>query len=404
MIQAPSASTGKVDAPSAVAAASYLIALSQLIINVQPLTMGALADAYQLSDRQLGYLSATFVGFATLCTMTGPLWIRRINWRAVSLAAVLASAAVLAAGAMMRSAATYLVLFAVLGVVKSLVGIPSFASLGDSSNPDRNYGVSVAVQSFAAAVVAAALGSFVIPQFGVTGLFITLAVAVGTGAIACRWLPVAGPAGRAVALTGTEARIRLTTAGPAVLSLLALGLFIGGILGFWYFVERIGVSHNVSVSLIGLSLSLSALATITTAAVVAWLGGRVGSMVFITVGTLLVLLGFAILQVAGTWPFVAAVLLFSLGWGLAQPAYWAVARKVDASNRLFVAAPAVGGAAGVLVGVAAGPVIESGGYELLVLLSGVLLATGAVCASLALQAANRRARRESAQSERPALV
>lgn len=55
----------EVDARTATFAAGWLIALSQLLINVQPLSLGAIAEAHHLSDRQLGYLSAAFVGSST---------------------------------------------------------------------------------------------------------------------------------------------------------------------------------------------------------------------------------------------------------------------------------------------------------------------------------------------------
>jgi hypothetical protein len=392
-----------VDAPSAIAAASYLIALSQLIINVQPLTVGALANAYHLSDRQLGQLSATFIGFATLCTLTGPLWIRRIHWRLFTAIAVVASSVALVSGAWLHSAASFLILFAVLGVVKSGMAIPSFASLGDTSNPDRNYGISVAVQSLSAAGAAAIMATVVIPKFGVPGLFVAMGGAVATGLIASRWLPAAGRASSVAGPSPAGAKVGFRSAIPVILALLGLGFFIGGILGFWYFVERIGASRGIPADVVGLAISLSALGTISTAATVAWLGGRVRSMVFVAGGTITTVTGYALLQVDGGAAFVTTVLLFSLGWGLAQPAYWAISRKVDVSSRLFVAGGAVSGAAGVLVGLAAGPVIEMGGYDLLILLSAGLLVVGAVSASLSILLSNRRAIRLAPGGQRTAL-
>jgi MFS family permease len=362
-----------VDARAAIVSAAWLIALSQILINVQPLTMGAIADAYHMTDRQLGYLSAAFVGFGTLCTVSGPLWVRRTNWRIVTAGAVLLSSAILLAGSLVDSYQAFLALFATLGLVKSLVGIPSFASLGDTANPDRSYGISVAMQGVVAAAASAALASWILPKAGMHGLFYFLAAAILSGLVACLWLPTRGPVRSPGELSGPQPPIEWSRAGPVLVSLLALALFIGGILGFWYFVERIGTARGASVETVGLALSLSAFATISTAGLVAWLGGRFASMTFVLWGTLLVLSGYALLIVPGDLAYTLAVLLFALGWGLAQPAYWAISRRVDRSSRLFVAGPATGGAAGVLIGLTAGSVIETGGYGLLMGLSAGLM-------------------------------
>jgi hypothetical protein len=74
--------------------------------------------------------------------------------------------------------------------------------------------------------------------------------------------------------------------------------------------------------------------------------------------------------------------MFSFGFGLAHPAYLAVARKVDATNRLFVAAAGVIGAAGVVIGLVAGPIIGLGGYRAVILVAAGFVVAGAVLLGL----------------------
>jgi hypothetical protein len=78
-------------------------------------------------------------------------------------------------------------------------------------------------------------------------------------------------------------------------------------------------------------------------------------------------------------------LLFALGWGSAQPAFWAIVSKVDATGRIFVAAPAASGIGGVAVGLLAGPIIERGGYLGLLTFSSGLIVAALVAASIALR-------------------
>lgn len=370
------------DAPTAVVAAAYLSGLNMLVVNLQPLILGALADSYGLSARQLGHIGAIFVGCSTACLVSGPLWVRRVDWRQFSCIMIVLATIALGSGAFIATPGAILALFALLGLIKGGLGIPAFASLGDSSNPDRNYGVSVGFQALLSAAVTAPAAGYIIPRFGVVGLFLTIAAIVASGLAACHWLPREGIVRRGDAVEPSALRPRAKMIAPAALpawlGLLAIGAFTGGILGFWYFIERIGVDHGVSRAVIGLTLSLCSLATIATASIVAWLGGRLPSLTFVFAGSLLTLLGFGSLQFAGEAAYIAGSVAFAMGWGLAQPAYYAVIRKVDSTGRLFVAAPAAGGAAGVGIGMIAGPIIESGGYGAMITTSGMLLILGAL--------------------------
>lgn len=371
------------DTPTAVIAAAYLSGLNMLVVNLQPLILGALADSYGLSDRQLGHISAIFVGFATACSISGPFWVRRVDWRNFSRLVIVLAILTLASGALLTSPVLILALFAVLGLLKGSLGIPAFASLGDSSNPDRNYGVSIGFQAFLSAAVTIPAAAWVIPRYGVSGLFTTLAAIIATGILICAWLPRSGLDVPTSADSGSRGAIFSAAALPAWIALLSAAAFTGGILGFWYFIERIGVERGVGHGLIGVTLSLCSLATIVTAAIVAWLGGRLSSFTFVGVGTLLLLFGFGSLQFAGSAAYIAGALGFALGWGMAQPAYYAVLRKVDVTGRLFVAAPAASGLAGVTIGIVAGPIIEAGGYAAMIMTSAilVLVAAGSLLAS-----------------------
>ncbi len=371
-----------VDRPSAVIAASYLAALNALLVNLQPLILGAMAEGYGLTDRELGYVSSVFVGFNTLIIATGPWWVRRINWRMFTACAVAAASAAVAAGALVSQLWALLLIFALVGVTKGLIFVPTFASLGDATNPDRGYGVSVAFQSLMAAAAAAPLAAWVMPAYGVQGLFVTVAAVTATGLVACGWLPAEGRVDR-TAHRGSDRPLWSLAAVPAVVALAALMAFGGGVAAFWFFVERIGTARGVSPAFIGLTLSITALSGILTSSIVAWIGGRVSSLNIIAVGLATIWAGYGALALAPTPGFVLCNLLFALGWGLSTPAFWALLRKVDATGRLFVAAAAASGLAAVLVGAVAGPVIERGGYTGLTVFSGGLLLVGFALAVLA---------------------
>jgi hypothetical protein len=96
------------------------------------------------------------------------------------------------------------------------------------------------------------------------------------------------------------------------------------------------------------------------------------------------------LHLQGLAAFAVSNLLFSMSYGVVQPPYWAILRKVDLTNRMFVVATAVQGAAGVAVGLIAGLVIGAGGYGALLILSAMTVAAGAVILGLSGVIASRR--------------
>jgi predicted MFS family arabinose efflux permease len=375
-----------VNARSAILSAAYLSAISMLVMNVQPIVLGALADGYHLNSGALGQVGAVSVGFSSLSALTAPLWIRRVDWRTFSSFAVLLATVLFAFGAWTSQAAGLLFVFGLIGLATGGVGAPVFASLGDTANPERNFAIAIVAQSVVAAASQLLLSSYVLPNFGVRGMFVSLSLLTATGLVASRLMARRGAVSNAPieakADDGTGASMLSAAALPALLGLLALCVFTAGVLGFWYFVERIGAARGMSHDAIGLALALASLANVASSSLAAWLGGRTPSRYLVAAGSFILLTAFAILQIKGDAAFLISNLFFSFGFGLAQPAYFAVVRKVDATNRLFVAAGGVVGGAGVAIGLLAGPVIERGGYNAMIALGAAFVVTGALLLGL----------------------
>lgn len=365
---------------AAVVAASLLTGVNQLLVNVQPLLFGALAVRLGLDDAELGYLGAVVIAALTLGSISGPFWVRRANWRLISALALAGAAAAFALGAAATTLDSALLIFGAAGLFLGLLSPPAFGCLGEADNPPRAFAISVVAQSSLAAAGTLALSFAIIPRFGAPGAFVSVAIAVAAALPLCRLLPRGPRAIQEVSTTVDGAPLLSRAAIPAYAMLFAKGVFVAGILGYWIFVERIGVAHGIPGERIGLTISLCAVASAASAGIVGWLAGRVRLVAMIAIGTTIVIGAFIALGVPGFLAFALSNFLFAFGWGFAQSAYWGLLREVDATNRLFVAGPAAAGVGGVAAGMAAGPIIATAGLPAMTLASGVALSAAALIA------------------------
>lgn len=381
-------------------AASYLGALAMLGTNMQPVILGTLADAYHFSNREIGALGAVFMGATTLAVATAPSWIRKADWRLVSMTALVLAALVSLWAATVTSLWVFGAIFGALGLVKGCLNSPAFACLGDSANPDRSYGISAVVQAISASAIVWPVSALVVPAYGSKGMFVVIAAVTASGLLFVRFLPAHGrpaPLEEGEVAPEPGAPLLSLAAVPAYVMLAAVALFNAGLAGFWMFVERIGVQMGVAPAMIGLALSIGSLASIVAAAVFAWLSVRFSSLVFAALGTACLLACFAVLSVPGTPSYFIANVLFSLGWGLTQPPYWAMLRQVDRTNRLFVASPVASGLAAAVMGAVAGVIVDAFGF------GGMTLFCSAACVLALVTAAAVLGGRRAAQTQ-PALA
>lgn len=367
---------------AAVVAASLLTGVNQLLVNVQPLLFGVLAVRLGLDDAELGYLGAVVIAALTLGSISGPFWVRRANWRFTSALALVGAAAAFALGAAVTTLDAALLVFGAAGLFLGILSPPAFGCLGEAENPPRAFAISVVAQSSLAAASTLALSFAIIPRFGAPGAFVSVAVAVAAALPLCRSLPRGAGSARELSATVDGAPLLSRAAIPAYSMLFAKGVFVAGILGYWIFVERIGVAHGIPGERIGLTISLCAVASAASAGIVGWLAGRVRLVPMIAIGTTIVIGAFIALGVPGFLAFALSNFFFAFGWGFAQSAYWGLLRDVDATNRLFVAGPAAAGVGGVVAGMAAGPIIAAAGLSAMTLASGIALLTAALVAFL----------------------
>ena len=221
-----------------------------------------------------------------------------------------------------------------------------------------------------AASVAAVIPIWIAPRYGAAGMFYTLALATIASLPLCLWLSGGESSqdrgsARVPPIFKTYGRATI----PALVALVAAISFNAGVFAFWNFLERIGYAQGIDETFIGLSVSILSVMTIVTALIAAWLTDRVSARNLTLVGSAMILAGLFLTIDHGRTLYLVGATLFSAGWGVAQPAYCAIARRVDVSGRIFTASLAATGIGTAIGSALGGEIAASFGYLALAALS-----------------------------------
>ncbi|WOJ97766.1 MFS transporter [Congregibacter brevis] len=365
-------------------------AIGALFYNVLPLYIGAAQDFRSLSNQQIGFISVAFFLGYNLATIWAFFWIRRWNWRWVTLAALpVALLGLLASG---YAKSYYLLLLATViagGGFAALYGIGT-TILADTSNPARWYGVKIAAETAPGAVLLFVIPSVLAPIAGFN------ATAYGIGIVALLLAPL-------LFLLPTQGRVELEVNAAADLSetdsadinrtpiltaLAATLVFFSAASGMWAFIERMGVSGGFSPERIGMLLSITLVTATSGSLLTAWLGERLGNTrpFYAACGAFIVAL--LILGASAGFSSFAlgtCVLTFAIGMGL--PFAIAEVAELDADGRFIIlSVPAIGMGAMLGPGLS-GMLADAKGFSYVLVAAGVAI----VIASMLMRYSSRHA-------------
>ena len=129
--------TNPLDAPACILAALVASAVGALFYNMLPLYLGLAQDFKQLDTGAIGMISGAFFLGYNIVTLSAFFWIRRVNWRYISLLAAPVAAAALYAGALTNNYTSFLVATVVAGgALAGIYGLGTTAK-GDTSPATR---------------------------------------------------------------------------------------------------------------------------------------------------------------------------------------------------------------------------------------------------------------------------
>ena len=320
-----------------VTAAILLSCAGIFMVFGMPFFVGGLISELGFTQAQANLISSAEIAGMALSSLLGAAWIGRFNWRHVALFALFA---VLAGNFL----SFYVENFQVLVATRFITGLVGHgtafalgvAAIGNTSQPDRNFGFTIASQ-----VAMGALTALIIPKiiaiYGIAGMYAPAAI---LAVVAMAFIPRLATSGRAQTSDSNQSK----RTGILILPLLGLLVMIIWQMGVGPFFNNLvpyGISIELDPSDIGtalfLSTGLSIIGPLTASALANKINRNVPVCIALTV-QLLIILSF---QGDITWiGFTVRAILFQTAWNFTGPFLMGMIANLDESGRYSVLIPA----------------------------------------------------------------
>ena len=320
-----------------VTAAILLSCAGIFMVFGMPFFVGGLISELGFTQAQANLISSAEIAGMALSSLLGAAWIGRLNWRHVALFALFA---VLAGNLF----SFYVENFQVLVATRFITGLVGHgtafalgvAAIGNTSQPDRNFGFTIASQ-----VAMGALTALIVPKtiaiYGIAGMCAPAAI---LAVVAMAFIPRLATSGHAQTPDSNQSK----RTGILILPLLGLLVMIIWQMGVGPFFNNLvpyGISIQLDPSDIGtalfLSTGLSIIGPLTASALANKINRNVPVCIALT-AQLLIILSF---QGDITWiGFTVRAILFQTAWNFTGPFLMGMIANLDESGRYSVLIPA----------------------------------------------------------------
>jgi FtsH-binding integral membrane protein len=336
----------------AILASCLIGATTLLMLQVQPLLLGAMVQEGRLGMAGLGQVAgAEMIGLA-LAVGLAPRFMSGDRLRLKLALALALLSALNFAMPLVQSLGSIIAVRGAAGVLEGLALAACISVQMDSRQPERVNALFFAFVGVPAIPLGWVFPTHVFPAGGADAGFAVVGALTALAILAIRPLPPR-IGFEPVFVLGSRGLDWLT---PAVLlAIAAIVLQNAGNGGAWAYVERIGAQRELPAEAIATAFSASLAANVLVSLAVAWVAWRLPPLLTLIVGLLLhaavtLWLAFA----ANSTSYVAATIGFSIFWAALLPFYVAVAVRLDSSRRFALILFGVG-----LGGIAIGPLITS---------------------------------------------
>lgn len=335
----------------------WLSLLGASIAVIQPIFLGALAEALTLSAQQLGFLGGAELAGISLISLSAFYWFPRVNLRPVVLFAVVCAIS----GNLLTTWVSDFPLLLALRFCSGFFGTGvlyaiSIGLIGQTQNPDRLIAIAVVTQISFAAIAMTSI-PLLLERWQLPGMTFSLALLFSTGVFVVAQLPTRAAVKAVTAVSKTPHWI------PPVVMLGGLTIFSVGINSVWAFLERIGNSSGFTMNDIGAALAVTGLIGGLGAVLAAFLGQSLGRILPVLVAITGLCCACLLLYIRSDWTsYLLALALFGFFWNLALPFLLGGVAEADKSGAYTVMIPAAQGGGYALGPATAGMFIVDNAY------------------------------------------
>lgn len=320
--------------------------------NIMPLVLGGAAESHGLLENHLGFAAAAFMGGLALINFAGFAWLRRYDWRMLVVGGNVVATFAFILPVFYFSATAWILCNLLAGAATGISYGVSIACLGDTREPERNFALAYAAQTFLSAGLI-----FMLPRIAIHyDLFVVgqgIAATLMAGSIALVVILPRRGAKTGIVTNNTGTALPGVPQAVLIMALLVLMLNVMAEGAIWAFIERIAVSGGMTTSFAATAMAFSFFASGVGSIAAAAMGRRFGSVGPFVVAVTLSISSVWVLWAGGTEKlFFAGVMLFALAWNLGSPYRMALATRADSTGRYSTFVPAMQ-----TLGAALGPAI-----------------------------------------------
>ena len=376
--------TNPIDRGSVYVAVGFLSGIGILISTTMPMVIGGLIEGLNFSETQAGDLVAIFSLTFTAIAVASLLFIRRVNWKFTALTMSAICALALFAVTLSSHYQTLISVFGVMGLGMGGLYALGMTVLGDSSNPDKAFGLKLGYESMPAIIALFAFPVLIIPEYGLKGMMYAMAAMAVIVAPLSFLVPSRGVKGGGASesnladVSEIAAKRSKTPLGLSITTLVASIIFFSGVIATWAFLEVIGGIKGLPADKVGIILALGMVSATIGAFVAAALGNKKGrNFPMIAIIILNVLSSVLIWQSTSLFAFALGAISFTFCINYALAYFFGLSAEIDFSGRFVALSTTTLSLGGVIGPAIAGRLIEGSGI-------GAVLGFSAFCTVLSL--------------------
>ena len=353
---------------------SFLATAGLFYVNIMAALVSGLIDGLHFTEQQAGYVASANVYGAALGALTAVFFVRRVAWRPVAFALLVALILVDVVSIFITTPQVLIPLRFLHGTVGGMLVGTGFAVIARTEAPDRTFGMLLVVQ-FGLGGLGMMILPRIVPLFGTAALFGALILFSATTMAMLPFLADYRPKP-----TASTARTETSVdRGPLALALLSVLLFQAGNMGLAAYMIELGRSHGLHTGFMSTVLGIAAWIGSLGSLLVVAMGTRFGRFWPLAIGLILTVLGNALFHFSGNAVvYAAANIGTAITWAFVIPYLLGLCAAFDLSGQTAAMSGFVS-----KVGLASGPLAAGllaghGNFPLLIDLSVAAMLASAV--------------------------